>query len=117
MKLRHFGMLSLLMGVLFGSIGFDVANSYAVGIQKVNESSITLDKEKRYGSDPFEGAVYVMTNKREGNSIAAFGRLKNGTLHKIGEFPTGGAGTGRSTLQRWKSRTGSTLSSPRMPWP
>lgn len=40
----------------------------------------------------FNGAVYAMTNKTDGNSVAAFGRNADGTLSPINEFSTGGLG-------------------------
>lgn len=40
----------------------------------------------------FEGAIYVGTNRFDGNTIAAFGRNADGTLTSIGEFATGGNG-------------------------
>lgn len=43
-------------------------------------------------SASLEGAVYAMSNRPEGNSIAAWGRAEDGTLSPIGEFATGGLG-------------------------
>ncbi len=42
----------------------------------------------------FEGAVYVMSNRSDINTIVAFGRRSDGTLDKIGEFKSGDPGTG-----------------------
>lgn len=41
----------------------------------------------------FDGAVYAMSNKIEGNSVVAYGRKSDGTLDFIGEFNTGGFGS------------------------
>ena len=43
------------------------------------------------GTD-FESAVYAMTNNFDRNSVVAYGRKGDGTLQRIGEFETGGAG-------------------------
>jgi DNA-binding beta-propeller fold protein YncE len=40
------------------------------------------------------GGVYTSTNGASGNAVIAFARFENGTLAKIGEFPTGGSGIG-----------------------
>jgi 6-phosphogluconolactonase (cycloisomerase 2 family) len=40
------------------------------------------------------GGVYTMTNATSGNSIVAFSRDADGSLSRVGEFPTGGLGTG-----------------------
>ncbi len=40
-----------------------------------------------------QGAVYVQTNRNDGNAIAAFGRNLDGTLNHIGDFETGGLGS------------------------
>ncbi len=40
----------------------------------------------------FDGGVYAMTNKFDGNSIVAYGRKSDGTLELLGEYPTGGLG-------------------------
>ena len=37
------------------------------------------------------GAVYLMTNQAD-NAVIAYDRLANGTLHRVGEFSTGGSG-------------------------
>ncbi|MDY8138419.1 beta-propeller fold lactonase family protein [Aquimarina sp. 2201CG5-10] len=38
--------------------------------------------------------IYVASNKTSGNSIVAFAQKNDGTLTSIGEYPTGGKGTG-----------------------
>ena len=40
------------------------------------------------------GGVYTSTNGAGGNAIVAFARFENGSLEKLGEFPTGGLGIG-----------------------
>lgn len=40
----------------------------------------------------FEGAVFAMSNKFDGNTIVAYGRGADGMLAPIGEFATGGRG-------------------------
>ncbi len=40
------------------------------------------------------GAVYTATNHAEENSIIAYQQFDDGTLNKIGEYKTGGKGTG-----------------------
>ncbi|MGF1543156.1 MAG: hypothetical protein ACFB00_01380 [Parvularculaceae bacterium] len=46
-----------------------------------------------FGSDDFEGAVYVMTNDLTRNEVVAYGRDENGLLTFLGDFPTGGRGS------------------------
>lgn len=46
------------------------------------------------GGRPAVGGVYVSTNSASGNAVVAFARFENGALAKIGEFETGGVGTG-----------------------
>jgi 6-phosphogluconolactonase (cycloisomerase 2 family) len=46
------------------------------------------------GSRHAVGGVYVSTNATTGNAVVAFARYEDGTLSKIGEFSTGGLGTG-----------------------
>ncbi|MGI9175943.1 MAG: lactonase family protein [Rhodothermales bacterium] len=41
-----------------------------------------------------QGAVFSMSNARDGNEIAAFSRAKDGTLTLVGRFSTGGTGSG-----------------------
>ncbi len=43
-------------------------------------------------SSNFEGAVYAMSNKLDGNTLVGYGRNDDGTLDFIGEFATGGKG-------------------------
>ncbi|MCA0973776.1 lactonase family protein [Halomonas denitrificans] len=40
------------------------------------------------------GGVYVATNHQQQNSLVAWRQFDDGTLEKIGEYPTGGAGNG-----------------------
>lgn len=40
------------------------------------------------------GAVYTMSNAREGNVVVAFSRAPDGRLTRAGDFPTGGTGSG-----------------------
>jgi 6-phosphogluconolactonase (cycloisomerase 2 family) len=40
------------------------------------------------------GRVFTMSNEVAGNSVLVFGRAANGSLHAVGTFATGGAGTG-----------------------
>jgi 6-phosphogluconolactonase len=42
------------------------------------------------------GAVYLMTNQDTGNSMTVFRRSPDGSLTRLGTFPTGGLGTGNS---------------------
>ncbi|MEH6458207.1 MAG: hypothetical protein V7749_17900, partial [Cocleimonas sp.] len=44
------------------------------------------------------GAVYTATNHAEENSIIAYQQFDDGTLNKIGEYKTGGKGTGFAEL-------------------
>ena len=44
--------------------------------------------------DSTEGAVYVATNKSAGNTVVGYSQNANGELKIIGEFSTGGKGTG-----------------------
>jgi len=47
----------------------------------------------RNGGVNFDGAVYVMSNKIDDNTIVAYGRKSDGGLKFIGEFHTGGDGS------------------------
>src|SRR5688572_1689959 len=40
------------------------------------------------------GHVFTMSNAVAGNSVLAFGRAADGSLHQVGTFATGGVGTG-----------------------
>lgn len=42
----------------------------------------------------FTGAVYTATNNEEENSVVAYKQFDDGSLDKIGEYKTGGKGTG-----------------------
>lgn len=44
--------------------------------------------------DSTAGAVFTMSNAREGNAVVAFSRAPDGTLTEVGRFPTGGTGSG-----------------------
>ena len=44
--------------------------------------------------DLTKGAVFLQSNIREGNQVVAYARHANGTLTKVGTFPTGGGGSG-----------------------
>jgi 6-phosphogluconolactonase len=41
-----------------------------------------------------QGAVFTMTNSRNGNEVLMFNRANNGSLVQVGTFSTGGRGTG-----------------------
>ena len=57
-------------------------------------SSVTAEPfGGRNGGINFDGAVYVMSNKLDGNSIFAYGRKADGRLKLIGEYATGGLGS------------------------
>ena len=56
-------------------------------------SAASADRDPGAGARPV-GGVYVDTNSASGNAIVAFARFDNGTLNKLGEFATGGLGTG-----------------------
>lgn len=47
---------------------------------------------------PASGAVYVLTNLIEGNTIVVYHRSADGTLTRVGEAPTGGRGSGPGEL-------------------
>src|SRR5213078_1161232 len=44
------------------------------------------------------GAVYVQTNDASRNEIVAYGRRADGSLARIGDYETGGRGTGKPHL-------------------
>lgn len=46
------------------------------------------------GADLTAGAVFAMSNAREGNTVVAYYRNANGTLVEAGRFETGGRGSG-----------------------
>lgn len=61
----------------------------------------TLDRSNAQGQDQDDdgdagppGAVYTLTNAASGNAVIAFRRATDGSLTRIGTFPTGGNGTG-----------------------
>ncbi len=60
---------------------------------------MNLDKGPR-----IQGMVYVMTNGAMENEIAAFKRMEDGTLELAGFFPTGGRGTGNSSVDPLSSQ-------------
>lgn len=41
-----------------------------------------------------DSTIYVVSNKNDGNTVVGFRNLANGKFEQIGEFPTGGDGTG-----------------------
>jgi 6-phosphogluconolactonase len=47
---------------------------------------------------PASGAVYVLTNLIEGNTVVVYHRSADGTLTRVGEVPTGGRGSGPGEL-------------------
>ncbi len=49
----------------------------------------------------YEGVIYVATNHVENNTVVALGQEPNGNLEKIGEFKTGGKGTGNIEIFDW----------------
>ncbi len=51
------------------------------------------------------GGAYAMTNASGGNAVVAYRRGGDGTLSLIGEFATGGTGTGRTRLSTQGSVT------------
>lgn len=53
---------------------------------KVAAVDSTVDLQK--------GAVFVQSNFREGNQVIAYARHADGTLTKVGTYPTGGGGSG-----------------------
>ena len=48
----------------------------------------------RAGQDLRDGAVFAMSNAREGNVVVAYYRSDDGTLREAGRFETGGSGSG-----------------------
>ncbi len=49
------------------------------------------------------GAVYASSNKAEGNTIVAFKQMGDGSLATLGEFKSGGKGTGKPKAKAvWK---------------
>jgi 6-phosphogluconolactonase len=54
----------------------------------------SLDRAVAHDDADGGGAVYTSTNSAAGNSIIAFHRAGDGTLTRIGSFPTGGLGIG-----------------------
>jgi 6-phosphogluconolactonase (cycloisomerase 2 family) len=62
---------------------------------RVTARPLTATADKGVGdSQRAIGGVYTSTNGASGNAVVAFARFENGTLAKIGEFPTGGSGIG-----------------------
>src|SRR5438045_519013 len=49
------------------------------------------------------GAVYLQTNDASGNEIVAYGRRADGSLARIGDYETGGRGTGTPHLPSQRS--------------
>jgi 6-phosphogluconolactonase (cycloisomerase 2 family) len=52
-----------------------------------------------------DGGVYTMTNDRDSNEVVAFAQGSDGRLTRVGQFPTGGTGSGsfEDTPTRWCS--------------
>ena len=66
-----------------------VALASAIGVQSASAEPFG----GRNGGINFDGAVYAMSNKVDGNTIVAYGRKSDGSLKFIGEFATGGDGS------------------------
>jgi 6-phosphogluconolactonase len=47
-----------------------------------------------------QGAVFTMTNSRNGNQVLMFNRNANGSLVRVGTFSTGGLGTGTALVNQ-----------------
>ncbi len=56
-------------------------------------------------STPYVGGVYTMSNAASGNAVIAFGRHADGSLTHIGDFSTGGTGSGKARLSTQGSVT------------
>ncbi len=54
----------------------------------------------RYDAKMRAGMVYAMTNAAAGNEVIAFRRAEDGTLTRLGAYPTGGRGTGTMKNRR-----------------
>lgn len=62
---------------------------------RITASNLAATADKSAGDGQHAvGGVYTSTNGASGNAVIAFARFENGTLAKIGEFPTGGSGIG-----------------------
>jgi DNA-binding beta-propeller fold protein YncE len=56
-------------------------------------SAVAAAQVASAAQDP-SGAVYTLTNDASGNAVAYFARSAQGVLTYVGQFPTGGLGTG-----------------------
>ncbi len=54
---------------------------------------------------PPAGGVYTMTNAAGGNAVLAYARAANGSLTRLGEFATGGTGSGKPRVSTQGSVT------------
>ncbi len=70
--------LALAAGLAFSVLGISLGAAHAQ----------TSDTDLR------RGAVFAMSNARDGNEVAAFSRAPDGALTQVGSFPTGGTGSG-----------------------
>jgi len=83
----------LRIGTLRVAMAFVAASLFSLLLGDVFSSQADEEREERN-----EGAVYVLTNKAEGNTVVAFHRSHDGSLTRIQEASTGGLGSGPGEL-------------------
>lgn len=77
-------MLTKKLKILFPLLATSII--FAVGCEPVTQSD--------HETSDHTLALYVATNKADGNTLVGFRRSTNGQFERIGEFATGGTGTG-----------------------
>ena len=85
-------------------------NYYIIGIFallsftscKANTRSVVTDSTNTSMSKTeIVESIYIATNKTDNNSLVGFARMTDGTMKPLGEFKTGGRGTGNIEIFDW----------------
>lgn len=69
---------------------------------KTNTGVVAKDKmDKMTSSMEIVESMYIATNKTDSNSLVGFARMADGSIKDLGEFKTGGKGTGNVEIFDW----------------
>ena len=69
---------------------------------KTNTGAVAKDKmDKMTSSMEIVESMYIATNKTDSNSLVGFARMADGSMKNLGEFKTGGKGTGNIEIFDW----------------
>lgn len=72
--------------------------------KKTGEAAVAADDQTEEtsgeGNEILE-SFYVATNKTDANSLVGFARMQDGSIKNLGEFKTGGKGTGNVEIFDW----------------